>query len=90
MNQNSVSSIQISGEWHRITGRQQVLPASFDPQNPPPTRWRFALACGLTMDANPAWIETPPQQVDENGNPVPWTIAFDDADNTDCPACNGA
>lgn len=90
MDQNSVSRIQISGVKHRITARQQVLPAEYDVNNPPPVRWRFQLACGLTMDAAPGWINTPPETFDGEGNPIEWSIAFSDTDDTDCPACSGA
>ena len=90
MDKDSVSRIQIGDLKHRITARQQVLPAEYDVNNPPPVRWRFTLACGLTMDAALPWINTPPETFDENGNPVEWTIGFSDTDDTDCPACQGA
>lgn len=90
MDKDSVSRILIDGWKHRITSRTQVLPQEYDVNNPPPERWRFQLACGLTMDSAPVWINTPPSQVDENGDPVTWTIAFSDQDDTDCPGCLNA
>jgi hypothetical protein len=76
MTTDTIQSIQIDGVTHRVTGRQTIRHVC-----------RLSMGCGLTMDCEPAWVQQPPEQFDELGTPVPWTIVFSEDPAHDCPSC---